>query len=64
MPFIQSDFKGNSFSKNGHFETIYPALFRNIPVPYQRERIILNDGDFIDLDLFLGNDFDICQILA
>ena len=55
MPFIQSDFKGNSFSKNGHFETIYPTLFRNIPVPYQRERIILKDGDFIDLD-FLKNE--------
>jgi predicted alpha/beta-fold hydrolase len=55
MPFIQSDFKGNSFSKNGHFETIYPALFRNINVHYQRERIILKDGDFLDLD-FLKNE--------
>lgn len=35
-----------------HFETIYPALFRKINdlVPPKRERLELDDGDFLDLD--------------
>jgi predicted alpha/beta-fold hydrolase len=51
MPFIQGNFKGNLFSKNGHWETIMPALFRKIELPYRRERFTLPDGDFLDLDL-------------
>ena len=34
-----------------HLETIIPALFRRIrDVDYQRERIMTDDGDFLDLD--------------
>ena len=36
---------------NGHVQTIYPTLFRNIEIgPYTRERIDTPDGDFLDLD--------------
>jgi predicted alpha/beta-fold hydrolase len=35
---------------NGHLETIYPSLFRQVMVPYQRERIGTPDDDFLDLD--------------
>jgi len=36
---------------NGHLQSIYPALFRKIEdVNYQRERIITEDHDFLDLD--------------
>lgn len=36
---------------NGHFESIYPALFRKVDgVAYERERLTLSDGDFVDLD--------------
>ena len=35
---------------NGHLETIYPSLFRQVVVPYQRERIGTPDDDFLDLD--------------
>lgn len=35
---------------NGHLQTIYPSLFRKIDVSYQRERLNLPDGDFVDLD--------------
>lgn len=37
--------------RNGHVQTVYPALFRKLaPLPFRRERIRTQDGDFIDLD--------------
>jgi uncharacterized protein len=37
--------------RNAHVNTIYPALFRQVPdVSYERERISTPDGDFLDLD--------------
>ncbi|MES2560002.1 MAG: alpha/beta fold hydrolase [Bacteroidota bacterium] len=51
MPLINhSSFSGNKFLRGKHVETIVPALFRTISVPYQRERLVLSDGDFLDLD--------------
>lgn len=39
------------FLFNNHFETIYPALLRQVALPpYQRERIKTPDDDFLDLD--------------
>jgi predicted alpha/beta-fold hydrolase len=39
------------YLRNGHVQTIYPALFRKVTgVRYQRERIETADGDFLDLD--------------
>lgn len=39
------------FFKNGHFNTIYTALYRPVPeVSYQRQRLELPDGDFLLLD--------------
>ncbi|WP_266362777.1 YheT family hydrolase [Tellurirhabdus rosea] len=36
---------------NGHLQTVYPSLFRKVPgVTYERERLTLSDGDFVDLD--------------
>lgn len=35
---------------NGHLQTILPALFRRVAVSYERERLDLPDGDFLDLD--------------
>ncbi|UBM59891.1 alpha/beta fold hydrolase [Marinilongibacter aquaticus] len=35
---------------NGHVQTIYPSLYRKIEVPYVRERLELDDGDFLNLD--------------
>jgi predicted alpha/beta-fold hydrolase len=52
MPFLIS----NSYNEtpfmllNGHLETIIPSLFHKAPmVNYQRQRLELKDGDFIDL---------------
>ena len=50
MPFIQSNYRGNKWNKNKHLETMLPALFRKVSVKYNRERVELADGDFIDLD--------------
>lgn len=35
----------------GHLQTVYSALLRRVgPVQWQRERLELDDGDFVDLD--------------
>ncbi len=36
---------------NGHLQTIVPSVFRKIEgVAYERERFMLSDGDFVDID--------------
>jgi uncharacterized protein len=45
-----TDYHPPRWQFNAHIQTIYPSLFRKIPVPYQRERVELQDGDFLDLD--------------
>jgi len=52
MPVCQStDHSPPFWLPNGHFQSIYPSLFRVIrDVTYQRERIVTEDSDFLDLD--------------
>ena len=51
MPIIEESYKPGLFLRNGHIHTIYPALFRKpMAVDWQRERLELEDGDFLDLD--------------
>ena len=51
MPIITNSYNPPFFFKSGHFSTIYSALFRNFPrVEQERERVILSDGDFLDID--------------
>jgi len=51
MPVVQSLFKPPFLLRNGHVQTILPVLFpRRSKVVYERERLELDDGDFIDLD--------------
>ncbi|MCB9232310.1 MAG: alpha/beta fold hydrolase [Bacteroidia bacterium] len=51
MPVIDSTFRPPIWLKNGHTQTIWPALTRKVNAPdYVRERIELPDGDFVDLD--------------
>jgi len=54
MPIVQSAYQGPPFPYfNGHAQTILPSMFRKIPEPtYERERLELSDGDFVDLDWF------------
>ncbi|MBP2834123.1 alpha/beta fold hydrolase [Aquimarina sp. U1-2] len=51
MPILPSLYTPIAVFKNSHFSTIYPNLFRKINDVHQhRERLELDDGDFIDLD--------------
>ena len=58
MPVLSTNtqYKPPKWQFNAHIQTIYPSLFRKIPVNYKRERVELADGDFIDFDWSLiGN---------
>ena len=52
MPLIeQSSYKAPLGYVSGHLQTIYPALFRKVPlITTERERITTPDDDFLDLD--------------
>ncbi|WP_103068859.1 YheT family hydrolase [Aquimarina sediminis] len=51
MPIIQSPYTPPFFFRNGHVSTIYPNLLRKVKgISQKRERVELDDGDFIDLD--------------
>lgn len=52
MPFIEkSTYQPPSRFRNMHVNTLYPALLRQIKgIDYQRVRLDLPDGDFLDLD--------------
>ncbi|OYX28502.1 MAG: alpha/beta hydrolase [Flavobacteriales bacterium 32-35-8] len=51
MPIIASTYKPLFFFKNGFIATVYSGLFRKVSgLKQERERILLNDGDFMDLD--------------
>lgn len=44
------------FFGNGHFQSIFPALFRKVDsIRYKRERIATFDNDFLDLDWSTNN---------
>lgn len=53
MPVLaNSSYPGPPFYEwNGHLQTVLPSIFfRSAPAPYERERLELSDGDFVDLD--------------
>ncbi|MFD2037597.1 YheT family hydrolase [Belliella marina] len=59
MPLIKKiDYSNPKWLFNGHLQTIVPGLFRSVvSLPFERERIRTEDGDFLDLDwLKNGND--------
>ncbi len=55
MPVIESQFHPPAFLRNPHLQTILPVLLpRRSPVIFERERLELKDGDFLDLDWWRG----------
>jgi len=53
MPIINCEsYRPPHLFRNGHYNTIYPALFRRIKKPsFKRDRINTPDGDFLDIDV-------------
>ena len=66
MPLIeQSNYQVPFGYASGHLQTIYPSLFRKVPLQTkQRERITTPDGDFIDLDWAREQNSDRLAILS
>ena len=51
MPLVKSNHHPSFFFRNTHFSTIYSARLRPTPeLRQERERLLLSDGDFIDID--------------
>jgi predicted alpha/beta-fold hydrolase len=51
MPLIDSDYQVPFYLSNPHASTIVPSMFRKVAgFTYNRERLELPDGDFLDLD--------------
>jgi uncharacterized protein len=52
MPLIQqADYQAPFWLPEGHSQTIFPSIFRKVEgVHYVRERIMTDDGDFLDID--------------
>ncbi|KAG1649104.1 putative esterase YheT [Nymphon striatum] len=51
MPIISSSYNPPILFKNGHFSTVYAGIFRKIDdFEQKRERLELDDGDYLDLD--------------
>lgn len=54
---IESKYRPVPYLTNGHLETIVPSAFRTVKgVLYTRERLELDDGDFLDLDWLVNTD--------
>lgn len=56
MPLLPSNYHPSLLFRNGHISTIYSGIVRRVPpLPYKRERLELEDGDFLDLDWTYAN---------
>ena len=56
MPVVRSQFNPPYLLRNAHLQTLLPVISRRkTRLPYQRERLELPDGDFLDLDWLHGS---------
>lgn len=65
MPLIESSYQPKPIFRNGDFSTLYSALVRKVKnVEQTRERLELEDGDFLDLNWsYAADKTDRCVIL-
>jgi predicted alpha/beta-fold hydrolase len=47
---MNASLKPPYYQMGGHLQSIFPSFFRQVEIPYERERLELADGDFLDLD--------------
>jgi len=51
MPLVPTQYKPPFYLFNSHLQTIIPSLFRQVQgVQYERERLVMPDDDFLDVD--------------
>jgi predicted alpha/beta-fold hydrolase len=50
MPVLNATYKPSFLFKKGFISTVYSGLARRVVLEQERERITLQDGDFLDLD--------------
>ena len=50
MPVLESHYKPPFLLRNGFIATVFSGLARRVSLKQERERIILTDNDFLDLD--------------
>lgn len=50
MPVLESHYKPPFLLRNGFIATVFSGLVRRVSLKQERERIILTDNDFLDLD--------------
>ena len=56
MPLLSSSFRPPWYFRNGHLQTVLPVVFdRSADPGFERERLELDDGDFLDLDWLRGS---------
>ena len=56
MPVLKSTYEPPLMFRNYHISTIYASMVRKVPeIPQMRERLELEDGDFIDIDWSFSN---------
>lgn len=54
---LKSTYRHVPYLTNGHLETVVPSAFRKVKgVLYRRQRLELDDGDFLDLDWLVNTD--------
>lgn len=51
MPLIKSTYQPTYPFTKSHFNTVFRTFFSHIKINYKRERLELDDGDFMDLDV-------------
>lgn len=65
MPVVDCDYRPPFLLANGYVQSILPTLVRRIDCEhFQRERLVTDDGDFLDLDWSRVSGSSICKTLV
>ena len=59
MPLVTSTYRPPFLFRSAHYSTVWCGLVRKVEVPQIRERITLEDGDFLDLDWSYSTEYKV-----